>query len=211
MVISVLIVDDHSVVRQGLKSFLSSDPDLVVVGEAANGVEAIGKARHLQPDLVLLDVQLATFNGISVISTLRAELPQVEIVILADTLDKTSMTETIRSGAIGYILKDTQEAELCRAVKAAAHGQLQLSPRASTLLIKEIRNPMQPIPLTTREADVLRLLATGDSNLDIAQKLSITDDTVKSHVHHILGKLGVQSRTQAALTAVRLGLVSNTA
>jgi DNA-binding NarL/FixJ family response regulator len=208
MAIRVLIVDDHSVVREGLRMFLVRDPDLEVVGEAADGAEALEQARQLRPDVVVMDLLMPVMDGIAATRAIRRELPETEVLALTSVLESASVVEAIRAGAIGYLLKDTRAAELRRAIKAAAAGQVQLSPQASAHLLGAIRTPELPEPLTPREMDVLRLLAQGQSNKEIARALDLVEETVKSHVRHILGKFGVQSRTQALLAAIQLGIVS---
>jgi NarL family two-component system response regulator LiaR len=211
MTIRILIVDDHSVVREGLRMFLGRDPELEVVGEAADGAEAIEKARYLRPDVVVMDLVVPVIDGIAATSIIRCELPETEVVVLTNMLESSSVTSAIRAGAISYLLKDAQASELRTAVKAAASGQVHLSPQASAYLLHEVRTPESPVPLTEREGDVLGLLARGHTNKEIAHALHIAEDTVKSHVRHILAKLGAQSRTQATLAAMRLGLVANEA
>src|SRR6266849_5510671 len=208
MVIRVLLADDHSVVREGLRMFLGRDPELAVVGEASDGVEAVSLARQLHPDVVLMDLLMPVMDGIAAISTIRNELPETEVIALTSVLESAAVVGAVRAGAIGYLLKDTQAPELRRAIKAAAAGQVQLSPQASAYLMREIRAPETTEALTERETEVLRLLVQGQSNKEIARDLQIVEDTVKTHVKHILAKLGVQSRTQAVLWAIRLGLVS---
>jgi NarL family two-component system response regulator LiaR len=208
MSIRVLIVDDHSVVREGLHMFLGRDPELEVVGEAVDGAEAIEKARNLRPDVVLMDLLIPVVDGITAIATIRRELPETEVIVLTSVLDNDSVARAIRAGAIGYLLKDAQAAELRAAIKAAAAGQVQLSPQASVHLLREVRAPESPPPLTEREMEVLRLLAQGCPNREVAHSLRISEDTVKTHIRHILAKLKVQSRTQAILIAMRMGLVS---
>lgn len=206
--IRVLLVDDHAVVRQGLKMFLSLDPELAVVGEAANGAEAIEKARSLAPDVILMDLLMPVMDGITAIREIRREMPDIEILALTSVLEDASVVGAVRAGAIGYLLKDTQADALCRAIKAAAQGQVQLSPQAAERLMKELQAPPATEPLTERETEVLELIAQGFSNKEIAQRLSIGEKTVKTHVGSIFGKLGVRSRTQAALYAWQSGLVS---
>ncbi len=209
MPIKVLLVDDHHVVRQGLRMYLALDPELEVVGEEANGQEAIFTARRLRPDVILMDLLMPVMDGLTAIGLLRKELPDTEIIALTSILEDEKVIGAIRAGAIGYLLKDTQADDLNRAIKAAAAGQVQLSPQAAARLIREVRAPESPETLTERETDVLRLLAKGCSNKEIAQTLIIGEKTVKTHVSNILAKLNVPSRTQAALYAVRIGLVSN--
>jgi DNA-binding NarL/FixJ family response regulator len=207
MSIRILIVDDHSVVRQGLKMFLALDDELQVVGEAANGAEAVRRAHELAPDVVLMDLLMPVMDGIAATETIRRELPDVEVIALTSVLEDKAVYGAVRAGAIGYLLKDTQADELCRAIKAAAAGQVQLSPQAAAMLMREVRIPESPEKLTPRETEVLRLLAQGMSNKEIVSALVIGEKTVKTHVSSILSKLGVPSRTQAALYAVRIGLV----
>jgi len=208
MTIRILLVDDHSVVRQGLRMFLSLDPELKVVGEASNGAEGIEQARKLKPDIVLMDLLMPVMDGVTAIGQLRKEFSDIEVIALTSVLEDEKVIGAVRAGAIGYLLKDTQADELCKAIKAAAQGQVHLSPEAAARLVREIKAPDSPEKLTERETDVLRLLALGRSNKEIANELVIGEKTVKTHVSNILMKLGLSSRTQAALHAVRIGLVS---
>jgi two-component system, NarL family, response regulator LiaR len=208
MAIRLLIADDHSVVRQGLRMFLSLDDDIEVVGEAADGRETVELARQLQPDVVLMDLLMPVMDGITATATIRKELPQVEVIALTSVLEDASVVGAVKAGAIGYLLKDTGADELRRAIRAAAAGKVQLSPAAAERLVREVRAPDSPEALTPRETDVLTLLAGGKANKEIAVELGLAQQTVKSYVSHILDKLGVQSRTQAALYAVRIGLVA---
>lgn len=207
MAIRVLIVDDHSVVRQGLKMFLGLDPDLEIVGEAANGAEALRLAGELQPDVVLMDLLMPVMDGITAIGHIRQQHPDVEVIALTSVLEDASVVSAVKAGAIGYLLKNTESDALRRAIKAAAEGQVQLSPEAAARLMREMRQPENPDALTERENEVLVLIARGRANKEIALDLSIGEKTVKTHVSNILSKLGVQSRTQAALHAVRSGMV----
>jgi two-component system, NarL family, response regulator LiaR len=206
--IRVLIADDHGVVRQGLRMFLSLDPELEVVGEAANGQEALAMARNLKPKVVLMDLIMPVMDGIKATEAIRSEMPEVEIIALTSVLEDASVTGAVKAGAIGYLLKDTDAEELKRAIKAAAAGRVHLAPEAAARLMREVRAPESPEELTERETEVLKLLARGKANKQIAGSLFINEVTVKTHVSSILMKLGVQSRTQAALHAVRTGLVS---
>ena len=208
MPISIVLADDHSVVRQGLKMFLALDPELDVIGEAANGQEAIDLVAKLNPDVVLMDMLMPVMDGITATLQIRQRFPDTEVIAVTSVLDDGSVVGAVRAGAIGYLLKDTQAEELCRAIKAAAAGQVQLSPEAAARLMREVRAPESPETLTERETEVLRLLAAGKANKEIARALTIGEQTVKTHVSNILAKLGVQSRTQAALHAARIGLVS---
>lgn len=210
MAIRVVLVDDHSVVREGLRMFLGRDPELMVVGEAANGEEAIHVARQLHPDVVLMDLLMPVLDGIAATATIRKELPDIEVIALTSVLESATVVGAVKAGAIGYLLKDTQAPDLRRAIKAAASGQVQLSPQASAYLMREVQDRTNETAeqLTERETEVLRLLSQGQSNKEIASHLQIVEDTVKTHIRHILAKLGVQSRTQAVLYAIRCGLVS---
>ncbi|CAN5589524.1 response regulator transcription factor [soil metagenome] len=207
MTIRILIADDHAVVRQGLAMFLGLDAELEVIGQAENGAEALKMAHELKPDVVLMDLLMPVMDGITAIAAIRRELPETEVVAVTSVLEDASVVGAVRAGASGYLLKDTKADELCRAIKAAAAGQVQLSPQAAARLMREVRAPESPETLTERETDVLRLLARGKANKEVAHALSIGEKTVKTHVSNILAKLGVQSRTQAALHAVRIGLV----
>jgi two-component system, NarL family, response regulator LiaR len=205
--IRILLADDHAVVRQGLRMFLGLDPELEIVGEARDGAEAVQLCRELKPDIVLMDLAMPVMDGLTAIGVIRREMPDSEVIALTSILDDGSVVGAIRAGAIGYLLKDTNADELCRAIKAAAAGQVQLSPQAAARLVREVRPPESPDALTERENEVLQLLAGGLANKEIAANLGIGDQTVKTHVANILAKLGVRSRTQAALFAAQTGLI----
>lgn len=207
MPVRILLVDDHAVVRQGLRMFLALDPDLEVVGEATDGQDALHKVRAHSPDVVLMDLLMPVMDGVSAIGAVKAEFPEVEVVALTSVLEDELVVGAVQAGAVGYLLKDTQADELCRAIKAAADGKVQLAPEAAARLVREVRAPERPELLTERETEVLALLAEGQSNKQIAGSLFIGEKTVKTHVSNILSKLGVPSRTAAALHAVRTGLV----
>lgn len=207
MAIRIMIADDHAVVRQGLRMFLTLDPTLEIVGEATNGKEALQLAREIKPDVVLMDLLMPVMDGIEATAAIKRELPETEVIALTSVLEDSSVIGAIRAGALGYLLKDTKAEELIQAIKAAYEGQVQLSPQAAARLMREVRAPESPETLTERETEVLRLLAEGHSNKEIAQILTIGEKTVKTHVSSILAKLNVSSRTQAALYAVRIGLV----
>jgi DNA-binding NarL/FixJ family response regulator len=206
MVIRILIADDHSVVRQGLRMFLALDAELEVVGEAEDGARALALAHELKPDVVLMDLLMPVMDGLAATTAIREQLPDTEVIALTSVLEDVSVVGAVKAGAIGYLLKDTKADDLCRAIKAAAAGQVQLSPEAAARLVREVRAPESPQALTERENDVLRLLAQGKANKEIAAALVIGEKTVKTHVSNILMKLGVQSRTQAALYAAQTGL-----
>ena len=206
--IRVLVVDDHWVVREGLRRYLTDEPELMVIGEASNGNQAIALARELKPDVILMDILMPQMDGIEAITRIKAEMPKVEIIALTSVLQDHSVSQAIQAGATGYLLKDTNGAELLRAIRSAADGKVQLSPEAATRLAKELRFPDHVERLTGRETEILKCVADGLSNKEIARRLSITEKTVKAHLNNVFGKLGVHSRTQAALHAIRTGLVS---
>ncbi|WP_020577264.1 response regulator [Actinopolymorpha alba] len=208
MAVRLLIAEDHAVVRQGLRMFLTLDDDIDVLGEAVNGRDALELAHQLEPDVVLMDLLMPVMDGISATAAIRRELPDVEVVALTSFLEDHLVVDALRAGAIGYLLKDTDADGLRRAVRAAASGQVHLSPAAAARLVRELRVPSSPEHLTRREVEVLILLARGRSNKEIARELSVGQQTVKTYVSNILSKLNVQSRTQAALYAVQSGLVS---
>lgn len=208
MTIRVLIADDHGMVRQGLRMYLALDEDIAVVGEAPNGVEAVRLAQELRPDVVLMDLLMPVMDGITATTAIRRELPDTQVVALTSVLEDGSVSDAVRAGAIGYLLKDVECNELCRAIKAAAEGQVQLSPKAMARLVREVNIPGSPEVLTERETEVLRFVARGYSNKEVGRALDITEKTVKNHVASILSKLGLTSRTQAALFAVRTGLAA---
>jgi len=203
-----LIADDHAVVRKGLRSFLELDPELKIVGEAADGAAALRMAREFQPDVVLMDLLMPVMDGVAATSAIRRELPDIEVLALTSVLEESLVIQAIQAGAIGYLLKDTDAPRLRQAIKAAAAGEVQLSPAAAAMLMRKVKAPRSPETLTERETEVLRQLARGKSNKEIATSLFISETTVKTHVKNIMQKLGVPSRTQAALYAARIGLVS---
>jgi DNA-binding NarL/FixJ family response regulator len=211
--VRLLIADDHRVVREGLRLVLTLDPELEVVGEAGDGEEAVRLAREVRPDLVLMDLQMPVLDGIAATESIRREVPETEVLVLTSVLEDVSVLGAIHAGAIGYVHKDTDGTELRRAVKAAAAGQVQLSPAATQWLLQEMRGDQtaeasRTAPsLTERELEVLQLLAQGFSNADVSRALGVGDNTVKTHVRNVLAKLGVHSRTQAVLQAQRLGIV----
>jgi two-component system, NarL family, response regulator LiaR len=205
--IRVLIADDHTVVRQGLRAFLDGDHGLEVVGEARDGAEAVRMAQRLRPDVVLMDLLMPVLDGLAATAIVRRELPDTEVLALTSVLEDAAVVGAVRAGAIGYLLKDAEAEELRGAIRAAAAGRVQLAPEAAARLMREVRAPEGPEKLSERESEVLRLLARGYANKTIARELGITERTVKAHVGSILAKLHLESRTQAALYAGRIGLV----
>lgn len=209
MAVRLVIAEDHAVVREGLRMFLRSDEGIEVVGEAVDGRAAVEAAHRLRPDVILMDLLMPGMDGISATTAIRNELPDIEIVALTSFLEDHLVTEALRAGAIGYLLKDTDADSLRRAVWAAAAGQVFLSPTAAARLVREVHMPGNVTErLTRREIEVLILVARGRSNKEIARELLIGQQTVKTYMSNIFSKLNVQSRTQAALYALQTGLVS---
>ena len=205
----ILLVDNHAVFRAGLRTVLTAEADLEVVGEAADEAQTLHLAHRLRPDVVLLSAASPEFDGIAATSRIRGELPTIEIVLLvADSEDADGVVAAVRAGAIGYLRKDARVEELLATIRAAARGEAYLSAQAAARLMREVRTTEAPMLLSHRECEVLRMLGLGSSNKEIGHALLIAESTVKTHVSAILAKLGAQCRTQAALHAVRLGLVS---
>jgi len=206
----ILIADDHAVVREGLRSLLANEPDMQVVGEAADGEEAVAQTRALHPHLVLLDMMMPRKDGLSVINEVRQSLPDVRILILSSFADTAKVLSAIKAGAHGYVLKDATPQEILAAIRDVAQGNTALPMNLARMLIMEMGAPddVQPggYPLSARELDVLRLIARGMRNEEIAAELGISVRTVGRHVSNLLDKLEVANRTQAALYALRVGL-----
>jgi DNA-binding NarL/FixJ family response regulator len=204
--IRLLIVDDHPVVRDGLRGIFESDPQFEVAGEAGNGAEAVTRARSLQPDVVLMDLRMPDVDGVTAIKRL-AELGVDTRVLVLTTYDTdTDVVPAIEAGATGYLLKDAPRSELLSAVRAAARGEAVLSPSVATRLLGQVRAPAHE-PLSSRELDVLALVARGTSNRDAAARLFISEATVKTHLLHIYAKLGVNDRAAAVATGFQRGLL----
>ena len=208
MTIRVLIADDHSVVRQGLRMFLELEGDIQLVGEASNGHEVVGLARQFKPDVVLMDLLMPEMDGIAATEAIRRELPDTQVVALTSVLEDQAIFDAVRVGAISYLLQDTESEKLCDAIRAAAAGEVRLSPEVAARLMREVSAPESPETLTDRETEVLRVLARGLSNSEIAEELFVTEATVKTHVSSILAKLDLPSRTRAALYALKIGLIT---
>jgi two-component system, NarL family, response regulator LiaR len=202
-VIRVLIADDHAVVRQGLRTFLDLQEDIEVVGEAADGEEALNAAARLTPDVVLVDLVMPKVEGIEVIRQLGEHAPAARALVLTSFIDDDRLLPVLRAGAAGYLLKDVQPQELVEAIRTVHAGGAVLHPKVAARLLEEVAAD----PLTPREREVLGLIGRGMANKVIARELSLSEKTVKAHVSSILAKLGVSDRTQAALYAVRAGLV----
>ena len=210
--IRVLIVDDHAVVRTGLRVFLDLQPDIEVVGEAADGSEGVALARRLEPDVILMDLLMPNMDGITAIGRVKEDRPETEIVTMTSFIEEDKVTAALEAGASGYVLKDAEAEEVAAAVRAAYAGEVHLDPAVARLLAQRMRQRKSPEealaePLTDREKDVLNLLGQGLSNKEIGTKLFITERTARTYVSNILGKLGLTSRTQAALYAVEHKLV----
>lgn len=209
--IRILVADDHAVVRKGLTAMLATQPDLRLVGEAADGVEAAALARELQPDVILLDLVMPRQDGLAAIREIKRTLPEARILILTSFADDDRVFPAIKAGALGYLLKDTPRAQLLQAIRDVAQGRASLHPIIALKMMRELQEspatPSQPtIPLTERETETLRLVARGLTNQAIAAALVVDERTVAKYVSSILGKLHVANRTQAALYAVRKGL-----
>jgi DNA-binding NarL/FixJ family response regulator len=203
--IRVLLVDDHAVVRRGLRGFLELLDDLEVVGEAGNGREGVEAARRLEPDVVVMDLLMPEMDGIEATAEIKRTQPAVEVVALTSFIEEAKVTAALEAGATGYLLKDAEADEVANAIRAAHAGEVRLDPQVARLLAERLRaRPAVegPEPLTDREREVLALVAHGRSNKEIAVDLGITERTARTHVSNILGKLGLASRTQAALWAV---------
>jgi NarL family two-component system response regulator LiaR len=210
--IRILIVDDHAVVREGLRAFLELQDGLEVVGEAADGEQAIEQARALSPDVILMDLVMPRLDGVGAMRELRVSAPASRVIVLTSFLDDDRLLPAIQAGAAGYLLKDVEPSELARAVRAARDGDAILDPTVAARVVRAIADgsaaaPPEPQRLTRREHEVLGLIAHGRSNKRIALELGISEKTVKTHVGHLLAKLGVTDRTQAAVLAVQQGLV----
>jgi NarL family two-component system response regulator LiaR len=218
--IRVLVVDDHAIVRDGICALLATKPDIEVVGEAGNGRIAVSQAQSLQPDVILMDLMMPEMDGIEAIRRIVAQRPGVRILVLTSFAADDKVFPAIKSGAMGYLLKDSESETLVRAIHQVYRGESSLHPKIARKLLQELSAPPQPPPkpapapetlvdpLTEREVDVLKLVARGLSNREIADHLVIVEGTVRAHVSNILSKLHLVSRTQATLYALREGLAS---
>ena len=208
--IRVLIVDDHAVVREGLRTYLGLQDGIEVAGEAPNGREAVAEAERLRPDVILMDLEMPELDGVGAMRELSRRGVESRVIVLTSFSDERRLLPAIQAGAAGYLLKDAEPREVLRAVRAAHEGEALLAPAVAARLVAAIAEPAAGTPaprLTRREQEVLELIAGGLSNKLIARRLGIAEKTVKTHVGHVLAKLGVSDRTQAALYAVRTGLV----
>jgi DNA-binding NarL/FixJ family response regulator len=217
MTIRVLLVDDQALFREGLETLLSVHDDIQVVGQASNGQEAVEVAAKVQPDVVLMDVRMPVLDGVRATRLLKQALPKCRVIVLTTFDDDEYVFDALRTGAVGYLLKDVASARLVEAIRATARGESILEPSVAAKVIAEFTRVSSMVPsaqmeqlvepLSERELEILALIARGHSNKEIASQLFIAEGTVKNHVTHILGKLGVRDRTQAALKARELGLL----
>jgi DNA-binding NarL/FixJ family response regulator len=205
--IRLLIVDDHPVVRDGLSGMFAADPGFEVLGEAADGAEAVGLAQVLAPDVILMDLRMPGMDGVTAITELARRGSTARVLVLTTYDTDSYVLPAIEAGATGYLLKDAPRAELLRAVRAAAHGQAVLSPAVATRLMSRVRAP-SPGPLSQRELEVLELVAAGSTNRESAAKLFISEATVKTHLLNIYAKLGVNDRAAAVAEAYNRGLLT---
>lgn len=210
--IRVLIVDDHTIVRKGIRALLAEIAGIEVVGEAGNGQEAVAQAETLYPDVILMDLAMPKMDGIEATRQIKASQPESRILVMTSFAADDKVFPAIKAGALGYLLKESAPEDLVQAIHQIHRGESSLHPTIARKVLQEITHssdrPPTPDPLTEREAEVLRLVAQGLSNQDIAKKLNISDPTVRTHVSNIMGKLHLATRIQAALYALREGLVS---
>jgi NarL family two-component system response regulator LiaR len=208
--IRILIADDHAVVREGLRTLITTKPGMQVVGEAADGVEAVLQVRTLQPDVILLDMVMPRKDGLQAIKEIKKENPSARILVLTSFDDDERVFSAIKAGALGYLLKDSSPQQLLAAIRDVYHGRSSLHPAIALKVIRELSQPsdLPPTeePLTEREMETLRLIARGLTNQEIGEKLTISERTVGKHVSNILNKLHLANRTQVALYALRRGL-----
>jgi NarL family two-component system response regulator LiaR len=210
--IRILVVDDHAVVREGLRALIDSEPGMTLVGEAADGEQAVQRARSLQPDVILMDLVMPRKGGIEAIGEIVGENPDLRILVLTSFAEDDKVFPAIKAGALGYLLKDSSAEELLRAIRDVHRGEPSMHPTIAHKLMRELQRPsdLPPTeePLTEREVEVLRLVARGLSNQKIADRLVVSERTVRTHVSNILDKLHLANRTEAALYALREGLAS---
>ena len=207
MTIRLVLADDHVVLRQGLRALLEDESDMDVVGEADNGREAVDLVLRTAPDVLLIDLVMPETDGVAATRIIHERSPRTRVLVLSSIEEEAALVASVRAGAIGFLRKTAPIGAVVRAIRAAARGETQFSAAAAALLVRDMQEPSETEHLTFRELEVLQLIADGLANKEIAWKLRITEKTVKSHVSTILGKLGLQSRTQAAMYASRLGLV----
>ena len=211
-VVRILIVDDHAIVREGLRALIETEPGMVLVGEAADGEEAVRMVSARDPDVILLDLVMPRMGGIEAIEQMKRNDPEARILVLTSFAEDDQVFPAIKAGALGYLLKDTSPRELLQAIRDVHQGEPTMHPTIARKLMRELQRPMSlpptEEPLTQRELEVLRLVAQGLSNQGIADKLVVSERTVRTHVSNILGKLHLANRTEAALYALREGLAT---
>ena len=211
-IIRLLIVDDHTIVRKGIKVLVATEKDMQVIGEAENGAEAVEKAASLKPDVILMDLVMPSMDGIEATGRITAQQPEARILVLTSFAADDKVFPAVKAGALGYLLKDSSPAQLLEAIRQVHRGEPSLEPAIARKVLQELSNPGQgkptAEPLTQRELEVLRLISQGLSNKEIAAKIFVAEWTVRTHVSNILSKLHLASRTQAALYALRSGLAS---
>jgi NarL family two-component system response regulator LiaR len=210
--IRILIADDHAIVREGQRALIETEPDMELVGEAADGLEAVQMARSLQPDVILLDLIMPRKGGIEAIQEIKAENPEARILVLTSFAEDEKVYAAIKAGALGYLLKDAAPQELLAAIRQVNQGEPSMPPAIAHKLMLELQRssdlPLTEEPLTKREVEVLQLVAQGLPNREIAETLVISERTVRTHISNILGKLHLANRTQAAIYALREGLAN---
>lgn len=212
--ITILLVDDHGIVRKGIQAFLETQPDLMIVGEASTGEEALIEATRLAPDVVVMDLSMPGMGGIEAIRQIKKLSPHSQVVVLTSFQEDKYIFPTLKAGALSYVMKDIHARDLADTIRKANRSESVLHPRVAARVVQELRGEREKVPnafvdLTDREMEVLRLIALGNSNAVIAQKLSISEQTVKGHVSNILGKLHIADRTQATVFAWQQGLIQN--
>jgi DNA-binding NarL/FixJ family response regulator len=217
MIIRVLLADDQALFREGLETLLSTHKDIEVIGQASNGQEAVDLALKLRPDVILMDMQMPVLNGIGATRRLKQTLPDCRVIVLTTFDDKETIFDALRAGAVGYLLKDVGSSQLAESIRVTARGESFLEPSVAAKVVQEFSrvsslvggtsSEILPEALSEREIELLRLIASGLSNKEIGETLFITEGTVKNHITHILGKLSVRDRTQAALKAKEIGLI----
>ncbi|MFC3454722.1 response regulator [Amycolatopsis speibonae] len=204
--ITIMLVDDHPVVREGLRGMLEAEPDLSVIGEAGSGDEAVALSRIKQPDVILMDLRMPGLDGVGATRKILADRPSQRVVVLTTYETDADILRAVEAGASGYLLKDASRTELAGAIRAASRGETVLAPSVAGKLVNRVRNPTAS-PLSAREIEVLRLVAQGSTNAGIGRALHISEATVKTHLLRVFGKLDVSDRTAAVTTAMRLGLL----
>lgn len=226
---SIIIVDDHYLIRSGLRSMLANEPGLEIVGEASNGREALTLCHKLHPDLVMMDVRMPEMDGLEATREIKKHCPSTSVIMVTMHESQDYLFEALKAGACGYVLKEATQAELTTAIRKALYGDLPLNRSLATQLLQrlvreahtrenldkagadtgpqEVKQPASHIPLTRRESEILSYMITGRTNREIAQSMALSSGTIKTHVQHIINKLGVSDRTQAAVRAIELGLI----